>query len=65
MAFKKGTKFLNSVFRPSRLVYKAPDKPAEAPPMIMRSHCTNEAGMKKPSQRSYIHLLDRLITDLN
>jgi hypothetical protein len=44
---------INSVFRPWRLAYKAADRPAEAPPMIMTSHCSNKCGIETSVQRSH------------
>jgi hypothetical protein len=40
---------INSVFRPWRLAYKVADRPADAPPMIMTSHCSNEDGIVETS----------------
>ena len=41
---------INSVFRPWRQAYKAADRPAEAPPMIITSHCSNEGDMENSIQ---------------
>jgi hypothetical protein len=44
---------INSVSRPWRLAYSAADRPAEAPPMIMTSDCSNECGIEISIQRSH------------
>ena len=40
---------INSVFRPWLLAYSAADRPADAPPIIMTSHCSDEGDIVETS----------------